>query len=159
MYLQNLPFVLVCYSHIALRDPFSWYGRFHSDYPISHHYLCLSTESNDFKPNVLTISSSFESWPVSGACRNWGTKSAFSLYRTFGPPRTECLGRTSDPPEMEWKGLVRSTSDALSDVRPFVSNQSNGLPRSTKQRSIVPGLILGSLEREIRFISWQYSLN
>jgi len=29
------------------------------------------------------------------------------------------------PPEMEWKGLVRTTSDALSDVRPFVSQRQN----------------------------------
>jgi len=34
---------------------------------------------------------------------------------------------------MEWKGLVRSTSDALSDVRPFVSQRQNESDSSTNQ--------------------------
>jgi len=96
--------------------------------------------------------------------------SAFSLHRTSGPARTGRSRRTSDPSEMEWNGLVQSTSDALLDVRPFVSqrqneydvwiiNQSNGLPRSTWQRALISGLILGSLEREICLISQQYSLD
>jgi len=38
---------------------------------------------------------------------------AFSLPRMSGPPRTGRSRRTSDPPEMAWKGLIRSTSDTL----------------------------------------------
>jgi len=41
------------------------------------------------------------------------SKGVFSLHWTSGPPRTGRSRLMSDPPEMEWRGLFRSTSDAF----------------------------------------------
>jgi len=72
-----------------------------------------------------------------------------------GPPRTGRSRRTSNP--QKWS---EKASNALPDVRPFVSqkqnnsdvrliDQSNGLTRVTYQYSLISGLALGSFEREV----------
>jgi len=63
------------------------------------------------------------------------TNDAFLLRRTSGPPQTGRSRRMSDPPEMEWKGLVRPLrcSTVCLPEKKWVRliNQSNGLPRNT----------------------------
>jgi len=50
-------------------------------------------------------------------------KGAFLLHRASGPLRTGPSRQTSDPLEMERKGLVQSALDV--GVRPFVSQRQN----------------------------------
>ena len=92
------------------------------------------------------------------------TKAAFALHQASDRPQTGRSTWTSDPPivprcslghptvclpETKW---VRSASGVW-------LNQSSGLPHIISQQSLVSGLILRSLEREICLISQEYSLD